>query len=1067
MITALLTIGAGAITANAAGANATAPVTAASPTPGPNQQGLSPPSSAIDHPRGIVPHANKGQKSKPTPAPVGLSANPNCGACAPPLVFHRGNPVMGGGLTGSGAPGHVTITPFYWAPSGYSFAATYKSVINGYIQNVATASQQNTNVFSVGTQYYQQGSNAGAPIQHIQYVVQAGAEVDDSTTYPHSCSIASGYTACISDGALQTELLARLTALSLPIDNAHLYLAMFPAAVETCLSSATCSSNTYCAYHSSKAVGSGYMIYGNEPYPILIQCSLSPEAPNGDAYADAQVSLISHEANESITDWASAWYDAAGYENGDECAYVYGVPLGSTGGSNTHYNQVIGSGKYYTQDEFSNEDYALSGGDTQTATGPVVAGCVQRDELPTASVTGPSSVAAGTSSTFNGSGSDPDTTTAVTYSWAWGDNTANGSGASATHTFSSPGTYTVTVTVTDVDGWSATVSRVVTVTGITRGIMRFMSTDFASMHSAGFNAASDGQVYGSAEAVAGIAGMVWVDAYNNTTCSQTMTDAAITSAVQANVNARLRGLRYEIGDEPTTHGCAAAATYTHITQLVHAADSTAKTWVIDGQFQVGDPVQQGVPMKGSVDILAFDVYPCQSGACDYSAIDSAVQQIHAANVTNWEFIIQDFNMSPWRWPTPAEIQAQFDHWRGQGASAYWVFAWDYLGQPVTGQAGNVAALQQINSQDPSVPSYSQSPQGNWVGTYGADGYALLGWNGSSDLVSLPQSSLVLDQGARCQWSAATTAVQALQSPDASTRRAACFFDFSQIRLHLVFPAAYSGTLHLYALDWDSTSRRETITINDGSAPQTANISTAFNQGAWVNAPINVPAGGSLTISVTRTAGANAVLSGIFFGGPIPVPAAPTTLSASAASSSQISLSWTGSSGASSYKIQRSADGSTGWAQVGSSNTTSFTDSGLTPSTTYFYRVLASNGSGDSGPSNVASASTGAGLAYTQSPQGNWVGTYGADGYALLGWNGSSDLVSLPQSTLVLDQGARYQWSAATTAVQALQSPDASTRRAACFYDGSQIRLHLVFPAATAAPSISMPSTGTAPLGARP
>ncbi len=123
----------------------------------------------------------------------------------------------------------------------------------------------------------------------------------------------------------------------------------------------------------------------------------------------------------------------------------------------------------------------------------------------------------------------------------------------------------------------------------------------------------------------------------------------------------------------------------------------------------------------------------------------------------------------------------------------------------------------------------------------------------------------MDQGNRYQWTSSTTAVQALESPDTSTRRAACFYDFSQIRLHLTFPAAYSGTLHLYALDWDSTSRRESITINDGSGPQTANISTDFSQGAWVNAPVNVAAGGSVTISVTPTAGANAVLSGIFLG----------------------------------------------------------------------------------------------------------------------------------------------------------------------------------------------------------
>src|SRR5216683_4973423 len=155
---------------------------------------------------------------------------------------------------------------------------------------------------------------------------------------------------------------------------------------------------------------------------------------------------------------------------------------------------------------------------------------------------------------------------------------------------------------------------------VTRGIYRFASTDFAAMQSAGFNAATDGGVqgYGDAEAAAGITGMVWVPAYDNTTCVQTMTDSAIAGLVQANVGAGHLGLRYQIGDEPTANGCLAAPVYANITQVVHGADATAKTWVADDQFQVGNPVVQGVPMKGSVDILAFDVYPCESGPCAFS-----------------------------------------------------------------------------------------------------------------------------------------------------------------------------------------------------------------------------------------------------------------------------------------------------------------------------------------------------------------------------------------------------------------------------------------------------------------
>ena len=219
------------------------------------------------------------------------------------------------------------------------------------------------------------------------------------------------------------------------------------------------------------------------------------------------------------------------------------------------------------------------------------------------------------------------------------------------------------------------------------------------MHSLGFNASTDGGVQdqGAAEAAVGLTGMVWVDAYSNTACTQTMSDPAIAAMVQANVNAGRRSLRYQIGDEPTANGCKAFAAYAHMTAVVHGVDPSAKTWVADDQFQVGNPVQAGVPMKGSVDILAFDIYPCQGGPCDYAAIDRAVQQIHAAGLTSWEFIIQDFSSGPWRWPAPAEIQAQFDHWKNQGAIGYWVFAWDYLGQQVVNQPGNLDALRRLNT----------------------------------------------------------------------------------------------------------------------------------------------------------------------------------------------------------------------------------------------------------------------------------------------------------------------------------------------------------------------------------
>jgi hypothetical protein len=182
---------------------------------------------------------------------------------------------------------------------------------------------------------------------------------------------------------------------------------------------------------------------------------------------------------------------------------------------------------------------------------------------------------------------------------------------------------------------------------------------------------------------------------------------------------------------------------------------------------------------------------------------------------------------------------------------------------LTGGANAVLSGIFLGGADNIAPS--TSPQGNWVGTYGGSGSALADWNGSTDTTSFPDATLSLVQGSRAQWADPTTDVRALESPDETTREATCWYAWSQLELQLSFSTAYSGNLDLYALDWDSTARRETIAVNDGSSPQTADLSTPFNDGAWMVFPISVASGGTVTITVQLTGGANAVLSGIFLG----------------------------------------------------------------------------------------------------------------------------------------------------------------------------------------------------------
>ncbi|MBN1676816.1 MAG: fibronectin type III domain-containing protein, partial [Kiritimatiellae bacterium] len=91
------------------------------------------------------------------------------------------------------------------------------------------------------------------------------------------------------------------------------------------------------------------------------------------------------------------------------------------------------------------------------------------------------------------------------------------------------------------------------------------------------------------------------------------------------------------------------------------------------------------------------------------------------------------------------------------------------------------------------------------------------------------------------------------------------------------------------------------------------------------------------------------------------PAAPSSLAAATQSTTSIRLTWNdNSSNETGFKVERSLTGSSGWLQITApgANTTAYTDSGLSSGTTYYYRVRASNSAGDSGYSNVASATTG-------------------------------------------------------------------------------------------------------------
>ena len=202
---------------------------------------------------------------------------------------------------------------------------------------------------------------------------------------------------------------------------------------------------------------------------------------------------------------------------------------------------------------------------------------------------------------------------------------------------------------------------------------------------------------------------------------------------------------------------------------------------------------------------------------------------------------------------------------------------------------------------------------------------------------------------------------------------------------------------------NNPSNAVTVTLSDSSGQVLASSSVVSGAATLDVGKYHFPLGATISVydssgDVIASSPANIYGGDVYSvnvsSGDVPTtPQPPTNLSATSTSSSQIDLSWdaptdNGGSSITGYEIERSSDAGSTWSTIvqnTASQSTTYFDSGLSPNTSFSYRVSAINSVGTSSPSNIASATTSAISSIPESPTGLTVSSTSSS-TIILNWN---------------------------------------------------------------------------------
>jgi len=374
-----------------------------------------------------------------------------------------------------------------------------------------------------------------------------------------------------------------------------------------------------------------------------------------------------------------------------------------------------------------------------------------------------------------------------------------------------------------------------------------------------------------------------------------------------------------------------------------------------------------------------------------------------------------------------------------GSHTLTAIATDNSAQPTTSAPITISVTAPGGGTSAVFGGFDTTTHGDWLGTYGAAGYNVV-----SDTTSLPAYATITPTGHDSwTWAASTTDTRALRRAVAPGRVAATWYAGTSFDVTVALSDGQPHQVAFYCLDYDSVARSQRLDVFDAATNALLDTRTinAFNGGQYVTWTVT----GSVRVRVTRLTGNNAIVSGVFIGGPAAPGNQPPTVSlTSPVAGASFPLGATvpltanaGDPDGTVSSVAFYADGALLNTDTVSPFAFDWTTATTGPHT--LTAIATDNGGQPATSASVAISVTAPGggtsavfAGLDTATHGDWIGAYGAAGYNVVG-----DTTSLPAYATITPAGHdSWTWTASTSEVRALRRANGVGRLAATWYSAT-------------------------------